>query len=195
MNFLAHGWLARGGSDDFLYGNLIADGVKGADLSAWRAEQAAGIRHHRRVDAFVDRHPVVSDVLARAPRRQRRFAGIALDLVWDHFTARTLADDQRRWLTDRCYQVLSTRPAPARLETMVPALVEQDWLNRYADFAFTCRAIEGIGRRLSGPNRLVELLPWLEEDYEQLARDFARLWPAVNDTLGVVPSEGPVSRP
>lgn len=35
MNFLAHGWLARGGSDDFLYGNLIADGVKGVDLDAW----------------------------------------------------------------------------------------------------------------------------------------------------------------
>jgi acyl carrier protein phosphodiesterase len=34
MNFLAHAWLARKGSDDFLYGNLIADGVKGSDLSA-----------------------------------------------------------------------------------------------------------------------------------------------------------------
>ncbi len=195
MNFLAHGWLARGGHDDFLYGNLIADGVKGADLSAWKAEQAAGIRHHRRVDAFVDGHPVVSSVLARAPRRQRRYAGIALDLVWDHFAARQLGSEERRRLVHRCYRVLATRPAPARLAAMMPVLVEQDWLNRYADFAFTCRAIEGIGRRLSGPNRLAELVPWLEEDYERLARDFARLWPAVNDALGVAPQDSPVTRP
>ncbi|MGM0534986.1 MAG: ACP phosphodiesterase [Pseudomonadota bacterium] len=195
MNFLAHGWLARGGSDDFLYGNLVADGVKGADLSAWSAEQASGIRHHRRVDAFVDGHPVVSAVLARSPRRQRRYAGIALDLVWDHFTATVLASDERRLLVHRCYRVLATRPAPARLATMVPVLVEQDWLNRYADFTFTCRAIEGIGRRLSGPNRLAELVPWLEEDYERLARDFERLWPAVNDALGVAPCQAGVTRP
>ncbi|WFM69716.1 ACP phosphodiesterase [Halomonas sp. CKK8] len=195
MNFLAHGWLARGGSDDFLYGNLIADGVKGADLSSWSAEQASGIRHHRRVDAFVDGHPVVSAVLERSPRRQRRYAGIALDLVWDHFAARSLASDERHWLVARCYRVLAKQPAPARLAAMMPVLVEQDWLNRYADFAFTCRAIEGIGRRLSGPNRLAELVPWLEEDYERLARDFERLWPAVNDALGIASPQGGVTRP
>ncbi|SFT68095.1 ACP phosphodiesterase [Halomonas saccharevitans] len=185
MNFLAHGWLARGGGDDFLYGNLIADGVKGIDLSAWPTATAAGIRHHRRVDAFVDGHPVVADVLARTPWPQRRFAGIALDLVWDHFAARTLGGDERRRLTVRCYRPLSTAPAPGRLAGMVPVLVEQDWLNRYADFDFTCRAIEGIGGRLSGPNRLAELVPWLEADYVRLARDFERLWSAVNAELGV----------
>jgi len=195
VNFLAHGWLARGGNNDFLYGNLIADGVKGADLSAWKTDQAAGIRHHRRVDAFVDGHPVVSDVLARSPRRQRRYAGIALDLVWDHFAARLLASDERRLLVQRCYRVLATRPAPARLASMMPILVEQDWLNRYADFSFTCRAIEGIGQRLSGPNRLAELVPWLEEDYARLARDFARLWPAVNEVLGVPPRDASLTRP
>lgn len=195
MNFLAHGWLARGGSDNFLYGNLIADGVKGADLSSWDVDQAAGIRHHRRVDAYVDGHPVVLSVLERSPRRQRRYVGIALDLVWDHFTATVLTEDERYWLTYRCYRLLSARPAPARLATMVPILVEQDWLNRYADFDFTCRAIAGIGGRLSGPNRLAELVPWLEEEYEQLYRDFTMLWPAVNVALGVLPQGESVTRP
>ncbi len=57
MNFLAHAWLARPGNDGFLYGNLIADGVKGRDLSGWPTSVADGIRHHRRVDAWVDQHP------------------------------------------------------------------------------------------------------------------------------------------
>lgn len=188
MNFLAHAWLARGGSDDFLYGNLIADGVKGSDLTAWPTETANGIRHHRRVDAFVDAHPTVLSARRRAPEAYRRYAGIALDLVWDHFVARKLAlDRQESHVVLRSYRVLRHRPAPARLESMIPALIDQDWLHRYADFSFTCNAVRGIGRRLSGPNRLAELVPWLEEDYASLERDFYRLWPEVSVELEVAP--------
>ncbi|WP_129139841.1 ACP phosphodiesterase [Modicisalibacter coralii] len=182
MNFLAHGWLARGGSDDFLYGNLIADGVKGRDLEAWPADVAAGIRHHRRVDAWVDRHPVVLGARARAPRPGRRYAGIALDMVWDHFVARDHADAA---LIERCYRVLASGEAPDRLARLVPALIAEDWLSRYAELAFTCRAMAGLGRRLSGPNRLAGLVSWVEADYPALESDFNALWPALNDALGV----------
>ncbi|MCK2183138.1 ACP phosphodiesterase [Halomonas getboli] len=185
MNFLAHGWLARGGSDDFLYGSLIADGVKGIDLDAWEPDVAAGIRHHRRVDAFIDRHPVLLEVKARAPRDGRRVAGIALDLMWDHCLARRLTVAERDWLVARCYRLLDDRPAPARLATMMPALVRQDWLRGYADFRFTCRAVAGLGRRLSGPNRLAALLPWLERDYLALDEAFTRLWPDIEARLDV----------
>nr|WP_298375060.1 ACP phosphodiesterase [uncultured Halomonas sp.] len=186
MNFLAHAWLARGGSDGFLYGNLIADGVKGSDLGNWPRDIAEGIRHHRRVDAMVDAHPVILDARARAPREGRRYVGIALDLVWDHFVARDrIEDSANQALIKRCYRLLDARPAPARLERMIPMLVAQDWLNGYADFGFTCSAVAGIGRRLSGPNRLAELVPWLEADYAALEKGFIRLWPELNRQLGV----------
>ncbi|MBB3229868.1 ACP phosphodiesterase [Halomonas stenophila] len=194
MNFLAHGWLARGGSDDFLYGNLVADGVKGNDLGAWRAAVAEGIRHHRRVDAFVDSHPAVRQARALAPDGQRRYAGIALDLLWDHFLARQLQRRDRDALVRRCYRLLEERPAPDRLAAMMPVLVRQDWLRGYADFRFTCRAVEGIGRRLSGPNRLAELLPWLERDYDRLEAAFSRLWDDVDQALGVPPGQS-LNRP
>ncbi|WIX34697.1 ACP phosphodiesterase [Salinicola sp. JS01] len=174
MNFLAHAELARHGSDDFLLGNLIADGVKGQQLAAWPAAVAAGIRHHRQVDAAIDCHPEVVALRASAPAAQRRFVGIALDLVWDHFLAACHPDRQ---LVIRCYRVLGSTPAPDRLGRLVPAMIEGDWLARYADFAFTCRAIAGIGSRLRGPNRLAELTPWLDDEYPRLESAFARLWP------------------
>lgn len=188
MNFLAHAWLARGGGDDFLYGNLIADGVKGSDLDGWPDEVVRGIRHHRRVDAFVDSHGVTREILARSPRSGRRFVGIALDLVWDHFVALEPGIAERDSpLVTRSYRLLAARSAPSRLAPMMPLLVEQDWLRRYADFSFTCRAIAGIGQRLSGPNRLRELVPWLEAEYPLLRDDFQRLWPAVREALEVTP--------
>lgn len=189
MNFLAHAWLARGGGDDFLYGNLIADGVKGRNLDDWPPDVARGIRHHRHVDAFVDNHAVTRTILARSPRRGRRYMGIALDLVWDHFVALDLGEEEGEApsVVSRTYRLLASRSAPSRLAPMVPVLVEQDWLRRYADFAFTCRAIGGIGQRISGPNRLVELVPWLEAEYPVLRDDFQRLWPAVCEALEIVP--------
>lgn len=180
MNFLAHALLAKGGSDDFLFGNLIADGVKGSDLSAWPDEIALGIRHHRRVDATVDMHPEVLTARARAPRNGRRFAGVALDMVWDHFLSRDLGDDT---IIERSYRVLGRRQAPARLSGMVPVMLAQDWLRGYADFGFTCNAVAGLGRRLSGPNRLAELIPWLEDDYAALEESFHRLWPDISARL------------
>ena len=119
MNFLAHALLSCHGSDDFLYGNLIADGVKGINLEAWPAAVASGIRHHRQVDAAIDRHAEVLRLLQSAPRAQRRYTGIALDLIWDHFLASHYPDPA---LVDRCYQVLGERDARAQPARSTDAL-------------------------------------------------------------------------
>jgi len=174
MNFLAHAHLSRHGSDDFLYGNLIADGVKGDRLDGWSPETAEGIRHHRRVDAMIDRHAEVLALRRMAPATQRRYVGIALDLVWDHFLASRQPDPA---LIQRCYAVLGERHAPERLAGMVPAMIRGDWLTHYADFDFTCQAIAGIGKRLRGPNHLAALTPWLNDEYERLEAAFLALWP------------------
>lgn len=181
MNFLAHAWLSRQGSDDFLYGNLIADGIKGTRLEALGDDVAAGVRHHRRVDAAIDSHPEVLALLASAPAAQRRYAGIALDVMWDHFIARDHPDPA---LVARCYAVLDQRAAPQRLAGMIPSLIRGDWLTRYADFDFTCQAIAGIGTRLRGPNQLAALTPWLDTAYPQLEAAFQALWPQMRQRLG-----------
>lgn len=185
MNFLAHAALVRAGSDDFLYGNLIADGIKGPDLSGWREEVAAGVQHHRRVDAFVDAHPAVLAARRRAPQAQRRYAAIALDILWDHFLLQELEEKERDFLIQRCYRVLEQEQAPARLEQMIPVLIREDWLHRYSERDFTYRAIAGIGSRLSGPNRLAELVPHLRQDHPRLAEDFQELWMDVRQALEV----------
>lgn len=181
MNFLAHAWLSRHGSDDFLYGNLIADGIKGDRFEAWPTAVVDGIRHHRRVDAAIDHHPEVTHLLQISPQAQRRYVGIALDLVWDHFLARHYPDAA---LVVRCYGVLGRREAPDRLAGMVSLMIEGDWLRRYADFDFTCRAIAGVGSRLRGPNQLAALTPWLREEYALLQAAFLTLWPDMQHRFG-----------
>ncbi|WP_027349148.1 ACP phosphodiesterase [Halotalea alkalilenta] len=178
MNFIGHALLAASGSDDFLFGNLVADGIKGAELGHLPAEVERGVRMHRRVDATIDHHPEVRALLEIIP--ERRVAGVALDIVWDHFLARDRLDPG---LAARCYRLLSSRALPERQAPLLEALVAGRWLERYADFAFTLGAIEGVGRRLSGPNRLAALSPWLSEHYPLLQSTYARLWPDLERRL------------
>ena len=72
----------------------------------------------------------------------------------------------------------------------MPFMIKHDWLRNYADFDFTCKAVAGLGQRLSGPNRLAELIPWLQSDYRLLEADYHSLWPALSATLS---SDGAVN--
>ncbi|WP_051277988.1 ACP phosphodiesterase [Solimonas flava] len=90
MNFLAHLWLAdRTGTS--LAGSVLGDVVRGAELSAYPAEIALGVRLHRRVDAATDRHPLTQALRATFPAATRRYAGIVLDLAADYALARDWA--------------------------------------------------------------------------------------------------------
>ena len=86
MNFLAHLWLAERTATS-LAGAVLGDVVRGADLSAYPSAIAEAVRLHRRVDAATDRHPRVVALRTQFPDRARRYAGIVLDLGFDHALA------------------------------------------------------------------------------------------------------------
>jgi len=178
VNFIGHALLTCKGSDDFLFGNLIADGIKGSELGYLKSDIEAGIRWHRRVDAVIDQHPQVLALTKLMPHR--RVAGIALDIVWDHFLSRYELSEA---LADRCYTLLSERRVPEKLNRMLTHLVEGRWLERYADFGFTLSAISGVGHRLRGENLLRALTPWLETHYDELHASYQRLWPDIQQKL------------
>ncbi|SPJ34737.1 ACP phosphodiesterase [Kushneria phyllosphaerae] len=174
MNFLAHAELARHGSDVFMLGNLVADGIKGTATAD--TELARGVRFHRKMDALIDQHETTLALKQQSPSAQRRVCGIALDIVWDHFLARLYHDEH---LNQRVYSVLTRHASmiPERQTRIFEHLCRENWLKGYGDFGFTCRAIAGVGTRLSGPNRLAELTPWLEREYSLLEDGFHEIWP------------------
>lgn len=86
MNFLAHTLLAFD-EPELLVGQFCGDFVRGRDLTRFPTRIAQGIRLHRHVDVFTDRHAAV--IAARAGfGERRRFAGIILDVWFDHCLAR-----------------------------------------------------------------------------------------------------------
>ncbi|MCU1715663.1 ACP phosphodiesterase [Pseudomonas sp. 5P_3.1_Bac2] len=180
MNYLAH--LHLGGDRPAqLLGSLYGDFVKGPLRGQWPAEIEAAIRLHRRIDAFTDSHSLLARARARFAPEQRRYAGIVLDVFFDHCLAQHWHDYAAEPLplfTQRVYQVLDAEPAlPGRLAQIAPLMAAQDWLGSYSDFAVLARVLAGIDRRLSRPGLLQGAMPQLERLYEPLTADFKAFYP------------------
>lgn len=123
MNYLAH--LHLGGPQPAqLLGSLYGDFVKGRLQGQWPDEIERAIQLHRRIDAFTDSHPLVHAAKRRFPLERRRFAGVLLDVFFDHCLARDwndYADEPLPQFVERVYGTLRTAsPLPERLARIAP---------------------------------------------------------------------------
>ena len=180
MNYLAHLHLG-GDAPAQLLGSLYGDFVKGPLAGQWPADIEAAIRLHRRIDVFTDSHPLQLQARARFPAERRRYAGILLDVFFDHCLALNWAEYAAEPLpifTGRVYQVLNTEPRlPERLALIAPRMAAQDWLGSYREFAVLEQVVGGIQRRLSRPQGLEGAMPELQRLYQPLLADFQQFYP------------------
>lgn len=182
MNYLAHLHLGGPRPADML-GSLYGDFVKGPLQGRWPAEIEAGIRLHRQIDAFTDSHPLVLQAKSRFPSERRRYAGILIDLFFDHCLAANWADYSSEPLerfTQRVYGVLAAEPElPGKLAVIAPHMAAHDWLGSYREFEVLERVLANMSRRLSRPDGLAGGLAELEQLYEPLLQDFRDFYPAL----------------
>jgi acyl carrier protein phosphodiesterase len=183
MNYLAHLYLSEP-DDDVLLGSLMGDFVKGPLDGRYGAAVTYGIALHRRIDSFTDAHPVVRASKARVSPERRRYAGIMVDMFYDHFLARhwtEFSDEPLAAFAQRVYAVLAQRRdvLPERLRLMVPSMRQADWLGSYARIESIRTALDRMGRRLRRENRLLGSADELERDYADFERDFRAFLPEV----------------
>jgi acyl carrier protein phosphodiesterase len=184
MNYLAH--LHLGGQrPGQLLGSLYGDFVKGRLQGQFAPEIEGAIQLHRSIDVFTDRHPLVDIALSRFSLTRRRYAGIVLDVFFDHCLARdwTLyADRPLALFTSDVYQVLSSeRQLPERLAKIAPHMVANDWLGSYQEFEVLEQVLRGISRRLTRPEELAAAMQELRRLYEPLSEDFRLFYPQLQD--------------
>ncbi|WP_426104054.1 ACP phosphodiesterase [Massilia sp. TSP1-1-2] len=182
MNYLAHIYLARH-SDDAMLGALLGDFVKPHGGERFSAEIEAEIVTHRKVDSFTDSHPIVLDAKALFEGAHRRYAGILLDVFYDHLLAThwaRYADVALPVFIARFYAALARRAdtLPANLARAAPYMIEQDWLGSYLRFEGVETAVCRISTRLSKNGHLLrEGLADLQANYAQLETGFHAFFP------------------
>lgn len=184
MNYLAHLHLG-GDQPEQLLGSLYGDFVKGPLDGRFPQPLEAAIRLHRQIDVFTDSHPQVLAALARFPAARRRYAGIILDVFFDHCLALYWQDYAVQPLpqfTARVYQVLAQEPQlPGRLAGIAPLMAADDWLGSYREFAVLEQVFRGIARRLSRPEGMAGAMAEVQALYPLLVEDFRNFYPLLQD--------------
>lgn len=182
MNFLAHAVLAGPDPADRL-GAMLGDFVKGPLPAGLPPAVAAGVALHRRIDSFADTHPAFRRSRTRVSPQRRRYAGIMVDLFYDHFLALHWADCSGEPLPEFTAEVYAlmwshAELLPPRLAQILPVMQAQDWMSAYRSMEAVGLALDRMAeRRLTRPNTLAGAAVELEARYRDFERDFLAFFP------------------
>ncbi len=86
MNFLAHSLLGFN-NPALVTGQFCGDFVRGSQLSHFPLMVERGIRLHRHLDSYTDTYTGFQAVRAGMKDVPRRFSGIVIDVLFDHYLA------------------------------------------------------------------------------------------------------------
>ncbi len=182
MNFLAHIFLAQH-SEQAMIGALLGDFVKANVSGQYPVEVEAEILLHRKVDVFTDSHPIVKDAIQSFADGRRRYAGIVLDVFYDHLLAKNWSRYSGVPLDTfvrRFYDGLLNHEEllPPKLKEVLPRMVSQDWLGSYQHFSGVEVAIDRTSQRLSRNGDLLrEGLLDVQSNYAALEEGFHVFFP------------------
>ncbi|GAA5175936.1 ACP phosphodiesterase [Niveibacterium umoris] len=167
MNYLAHAFLAGPAAADRV-GGIAGDFVKGLLPGTLPPDLAAGVALHRAIDVWAEQHPAFRASRARVSAGRRRYAGILVDLFYDHFLARHWPRFHPQPLTRFTAEVYAAASArahelPVRFAAVLPHMCDHDWLAAYRERAHVAAALDGMSRRRARqPNPLAGAIEELD---------------------------------
>jgi len=195
MNHLAHYVLAPA-DDAARMGTLLGDFARGNDLSAWSAPVESAIRLHRRVDSLTDTHPLVAEVKALTPPHLRRYAGILMDVFFDHVLIKQWPHWRTEPLEAFCAGVYaglersaSALPPPA--QGLALRMGRYDMLRNCASYDGVVHVLGRIATRLSRPVALAEGAVMLEQHGPRIEAAFEQFFPQLVSMAAQWPSAPP----
>ena len=189
MNFLAHFHLAWP-DEGLVAGGLEGDYYKGPLRGDLPSHVERGVRLHRAIDAYTDRHPLIISLRNRFPRELRRYAGILIDLCFDHYLSahwKSFSGTDMDDFTGQVYRVLDNHrhAISGDARKMLERMVEYDILGLYRDWETVPRSAERIGQRFRRHNPLTDVDRGLAPVRAHMEQTFLTFYPelrAFSDT-------------
>ena len=176
MNFLAHIYLS-GDNDLIKIGNFMADGIRGKQFENYPSEIQKGIILHRGIDTFTDAHPIFRQSTKRLHQNYHHYAGVIVDVLYDHFLAKNwknYSDEKLTEYVDRFYQSLvDNKPLLSdRIVTIMPILFKENWLVAYETIEGIQHILTQMDRRTKNQSNMRFAVQDLTEFYTEFENEF-----------------------
>lgn len=190
MNFLAHALLA-GNTPALIVGGVVGDWIKGPLPGSLPDDLAKGVALHRAIDNFAESQTAFQRSRSRVSATRRRYAGVLIDIFYDHLLARDWAQLHHVPLDLFCqsvYRAIEIRldDLPAASHPGLKLMASEDWLKSYAQLDGIADVLARMSRRARRPNPLehgeqeflADASGYVEDFHEWLAeaRTFCQQW-------------------
>ncbi len=160
LNFLAHALLA-GEHPALIVGGVIGDWIKGPLPGSLPDDLAQGVALHRAIDNFADSNSAFRRSRSRVSAGRRRYAGVLVDVFYDHLLARNWRSFHHRPLGEYCasvYGLIKTRlhELPGSSRPALLMMASEDWLQSYSRIEGIADVLARMSRRARRPNPLAD---------------------------------------
>ena len=174
MNFLAHLYLSEN-YPNIMIGNFIADHIKGNQFSHFNSEIKLGIKLHREIDTFTDTHEITRISKRRLHKRYGLFAGIIIDIFYDHYLAKNWNNYSAiplKIYVNSVYNLLNSHKQilPEKTLQMIPYMIKYNWLYNYQYKEGIKNVLQGMNRRTNNKGQIdlaIEDLYKLDKDFDK----------------------------
>lgn len=158
MNFLAHALLA-GDDPALVVGGVVGDWIKGPLPGRLPPDLARGAALHRAIDSHAETHPAFRRSRSRVSTARRRYAGVLVDIFYDHLLAADWAALHPQPFADyrhAVYRQVSERFAdlPKDAHYALMLMASEDWFHSYARIDGIADVLARMSRRARRPNPL-----------------------------------------
>jgi acyl carrier protein phosphodiesterase len=181
VNFLAHFHLAWP-DEGLIAGGLEGDYCKGVLRGQLPTPLERGVKLHRAIDAYTDGHPLILQLRREFPPGLRRYAGILIDLCFDHYLSLHWTRFSTVSLSDfsaAVYRILDAQEGALSDDArrMTARLIEYDVLNLYQEWDTVTATAARIGQRFRRDNPFLDLERELSPSKGTLERTFLDFYP------------------
>jgi acyl carrier protein phosphodiesterase len=176
MNFLAHIYLS-GNSDLLKIGNFMADGIRGKQFETYPQEIQNGITLHRAIDTFTDAHPVFRESTKKLHSRYHHYAGVIVDVFYDHFLAKNwnnYSDENLEEFIEFFYQSLRDNRSilSPRTANFMDVMFRENWLLSYRTVEGIDKILTQMDRRTKNQSKMQFATEELQEFYVEFEDEF-----------------------
>ncbi len=184
MNFLGHAVLSNS-QPRIMVGNFIADFVKGKRYEDYPAGIREGILLHREIDFYTDQHRKVRQSKRRLQARYRHYAGVIVDMYYDHL----LAANSKHFLQiplsefiNQFYQTieLHRKYLPETALRLFHYMSRDNWLLGYSSVKGIEHALRGISRRTRFNSKMEYAGEELRTHYPDFKAEFMVFFPEIS---------------
>ncbi|MFN2362296.1 MAG: ACP phosphodiesterase [Marinobacter sp.] len=181
MNHLAHLFLAPD-NQQARVGSLLGDFARGVVPDELPVRVREGLYHHRAVDAFTDRHSEVIASKRLFSAHRRRFAGVALDILYDHYLLRNwghFSDVSPDTFIDQVYRELDANSPlmPGSMQKVTRQIITHDWFRSYMELENIGYALDRVAGRIRFSNPFSGIIEEITENDDELERRFLLFFP------------------